>query len=532
MLNTHRMLRRVAGAPVCVWFVLLSVLGLAAPAFGADAVERWYVVQLGGKRAGYMQTTERTARDRITTSSTMVLKIKRDTANLELQFSSEFVETTDHKPLLMRSEQKIAKLPDVVEYVFREKDVEVNRGIGAQRSVESKPLPKGEWLTPAAARSAIEESLKKDEKSIVIRTIDPLVGLEPITTTHAVEERTMTRAAGRDVPAIRWVTTTDKYPDIRTTEFVDLTGDLISADTKLGGMQLMMLRADRDLAIAEVDPPELLNSTMITPDKAIADPRQVDRAVYLVSSSQPKLTLPSVGAQKSERVDAKTMRVRMDVEFKTIATPEEIASEAFRKPSVMISSADADVIALKDQGVPGDVKDRSVLVRAQALRRFVFSTIKKKNLDVGFATASEIARTKTGDCTEHAVLLAALLRADNIPSRVVSGLIYVEPGGGAPDGNAAGVFGYHMWTQALVGDGQVEYWVDLDATLPVGTTFDAAHIALLTSSMSDDSMGNDLVKLAPMIGTLKIVVEEVESDQASKSEPKPTKGTKGPSRDK
>ena len=36
------------------------------------------------------------------------------------------------------------------------------------------------------------------------------------------------------------------------------------------------------------------------------------------------------------------------------------------------------------------------------------------------------ARTRSGDCSEHAVLLTALLRARGIPARVSHGLVYLE----------------------------------------------------------------------------------------------------------
>ena len=42
------------------------------------------------------------------------------------------------------------------------------------------------------------------------------------------------------------------------------------------------------------------------------------------------------------------------------------------------------------------------------------------------ATAAEVARSREGDCTEHAVLLAALARARGIPARVAMGLVYVR----------------------------------------------------------------------------------------------------------
>ena len=48
---------------------------------------------------------------------------------------------------------------------------------------------------------------------------------------------------------------------------------------------------------------------------------------------------------------------------------------------------------------------------AYQLRELVNSHIQDKHLSTAYASASETARTASGDCTEHAVLLAAVLRA-------------------------------------------------------------------------------------------------------------------------
>ena len=68
--------------------------------------------------------------------------------------------------------------------------------------------------------------------------------------------------------------------------------------------------------------------------------------------------------------------------------------------------------------------------------------MKKKNLSVGLATAKEVARTLAGDCTEHAVLAAALGRAAGIPTKVATGLVYFQ-----------GMLGYHMWTEFYAAHG-------------------------------------------------------------------------------
>ena len=102
----------------------------------------------------------------------------------------------------------------------------------------------------------------------------------------------------------------------------------------------------------------------------------------------------------------------------------------------------------------------------QRLETFVRGYITNKNLSVGYASALEVAKNPEGDCTEHAVLLAALGRARGIATRVVDGLAYVD----SYAGNRY-VFVPHAWAQAYV-DG---HWQSFDAALP---GFDAGHIAL------------------------------------------------------
>ena len=132
--------------------------------------------------------------------------------------------------------------------------------------------------------------------------------------------------------------------------------------------------------------------------------------------------------------------------------------------------------------------------KAQRLRRAVHELIAEKSFGVAKASASEVIETKEGDCTEHAVLLAAMARAEGLPSRGVSGLMY---------GN--GQFGYHMWTQVYVGGA----WRDVDAVLP-GRDFDATHIRLSTSALGDDDSLLDLAAFASVFGNLKIEVVERE----------------------
>lgn len=481
---------------------------------GKTLEDRWYVVQLRGQRAGYVHDRVVQGDGQVTTTSEMVLKILREKAEVEVRFVSEFVETDAHKPVSMRSEQKLGAKPTVTTYRFTADGVEIVQSGVSGETRQKKPLPEGAWLTPRQVEDAVQAALKAGEQKIVIRSIDPLFGLDPTTVTHVYVDRKPIEALGRDMPAVMWETTSDRYPNVKSVEYVDDRGRIIQSETSMGGIRMKIVRADRDLALAKLEPPELLQSTMITPNVPIDRARTAVRAEYLVRSTGDTLdALPTAGAQRAMRVDAKTFRVNLDVYKPVPATAAEIADQAYRTPSAMIESGDAEVITLKDKAVALCDANATTQARAQTMRRAVSGWIAQKNLDVGFASAAEVARTRRGDCSEHAVLLAAMLRADGIPARVVSGLVYVEGAGQLVGGAGKGVFGYHMWTQALVQNANGEQvWIDYDATLPAALPFDAAHIALGVSALSDGGVAtsNDLVRMAPMIGTLSIEVENVE----------------------
>jgi hypothetical protein len=74
-------------------------------------------------------------------------------------------------------------------------------------------------------------------------------------------------------------------------------------------------------------------------------------------------------------------------------------------------------------------------------------------------TLSETARqtvlqSRSGDCTEHSVLFAALARAVGIPTEQVAGVMYAQGFGG---------FAYHAWNRVYVGQ-----WIEVDPTFNEG----------------------------------------------------------------
>jgi transglutaminase-like putative cysteine protease len=95
------------------------------------------------------------------------------------------------------------------------------------------------------------------------------------------------------------------------------------------------------------------------------------------------------------------------------------------------------------------------------LARLVDGWIVKKNMTRGIDPASRVARRREGDCSEHAVLLAAAARLAGRPSRIVLGVALL------PVDGRLRAFG-HAWAE--IHDGTA--WRTADATpLPAGARY-------------------------------------------------------------
>jgi hypothetical protein len=518
--NFHRSFPNLAAAMLfgTVWACAASAQQPAALEQAAPpaAQERWLVVLLDAKKVGH--AVERTTIDEqgnVTSSSEMSMRLERMGEGVSLSISGSFTESPHVEALRMTSAQELgaSRTTETYEFIRGFAGSEVLHTTESQGRTSSRTLewPDGDWLTPAAAAQRVEQHLAAGDAEFSVTTLDPTVGLAPITQSYVVLGREPIDVFGKAVPAIKWSLSHSAMPGVTSTEFVDASGALLRSELSLGGMTLTLLAADRDVALAPFDAPEMMARTLITPTGArVETPRRVRSASFVLGVTPIRDTgpvqrladVPDVGAQRAERLDDRRVRVTVET-GRTSPAGDDAANPAYLGASTMIDPEDPEIRALVDRAIP----DVSIASRAQiaALRRAVSERVSAVTLGVGLATASEAVRTGRGDCTEFAVLLAAALRAAGIPSRVASGVVYVDQ-----LGDARGVFGYHMWTQALVNDASGQpAWIDVDAALPGDehAAVDATHIALAVSAMD---AGDGTASLAAMLGPLGRLTIEVE----------------------
>jgi hypothetical protein len=408
----------------------------------------------------------------------------------------------------MSTMMKLGAQPTTMKATFGDQNVEVAITQSGRTETSTKPLPEGAWLPPAAAGEYVRQRMAANAEKIVVRTMEPVGGMDPMSALKAVVvERTSFQPAeftfdGKTIKATRCITTSSSQPGVKSEEVIDDQGIPLSSKADMGMMAMTLRAVNKKEAMAAHKGPELMVSTFVTPDRPIANARQLERATFVLSVPEGDLpAIPATGAQLPKTVDARSVRLTIDAPNLSPAQDADVSNAAFTTCSATLNCNDPEIKRVATEAVAGvgDVP----MDRAKAIRTFVYKFIDKKDLDVGFATATEVVRSHKGDCTEHGVLVAALLRANGIPSRVAAGLIYADQFAGGKD-----IFAYHMWAQALLPVNGKPTWVDLDGTLSGGRTFDATHIALATASMADGDTQDSFITM--MLGRLKIKVEKAE----------------------
>lgn len=294
------------------------------------------------------------------------------------------------------------------------------------------------------------------------------------------------------------VTTTiflDNNPVMESVSWVDAQGETLKSAAL--GLQILTYRGNQSMAesVGTSVQVDLLQVTSIALPKGTSNLHQLKSATFQISAQKDPFKLFS---RKTNQTIRSTAALDCEVTVHPVtpefALPEgiekpDLPTEADSAPTAMIQSDDPAIVAMAARCC-GEESDPWKI--ALALEKCVHDSIERKDFSKSFASASEVAKELRGDCTEHSVLLAALLRAKKIPARVASGLVYVETADGP-------MMGYHMWNEAYIG----ERWIPLDAVLGQGG-IGAGHLKILESSLPDQNPYVALLPVLQVLGELKI----------------------------
>ena len=473
--------------------------------------DEWSEIYMGDSKVGYAHTAMSRADDRIETRTYMKMNLGRAGEPVSISLEQAATETLSGGPLQFSTTTKMAAMDLSTRGTVQNGKVTIVTSQLGMEQTQTFDFPSGAVLTTwGAYREGLLRGFKPGTAYTLLvyapelRLDDAVQAVTTIGDWEQVEHFDRKRRGQRVSMELN-----SPLATLKMVSWVDEQGRPLVARIPAPGMgDMTVVAVDQQTALTDFVPPEMFSTSVIRISRSL-NPSHARRIVYRLTASSDEAELATLPSTDSQRVTVHDERSATVVVERQLHRPPDVATgqatgrsagvvdaRPYLDGNLMINTRDEALIALAARAAAGETKRYAL---ADRLRRFVSDYVRTKSLSIGFATASEVCRTREGDCSEHAVLLAALGRLNRLPSRVVVGLVYVPVLSGERD-----VFGYHMWTQFLI-DGR---WLDVDAALGE-TECSPARIAFVTSSLKDSGLADLSLPLLNKIGVLAIEVLEV-----------------------
>ena len=232
----------------------------------------------------------------------------------------------------------------------------------------------------------------------------------------------------------------------------------------------------------------LLDYSLVKVDRAIPNPRALRVLhVRLKGLNEPTLIISDERQRASIKREGNTSVVEfmVSIEKQLKGTPLMLPISKreylrYLQPSPQIESRNREIIQGAKTILNGESNSLLALTK---LVHWVSDHIEDEWVDS--FSALDALHGKKGECQAHAYLYTALCRAAGIPTKVVSGLVYMEGVG----------FLYHAWAESFIG-----YWIAVDPTFDQ-IPADATHIKL-----AEGENFRDLSPLVHVIGRLQATI--------------------------
>lgn len=531
MRGIHRVFRWPSSLPV--WLVLLAIWGcgpasestppdappgastVSTPAQASPAAAKrasqpiappeggiWYISSMGGARVGYERnavtpfTQGGTVLVRVESLSHMTVRRFGEPIDMDVEFSS--IETPQSR--LLEFEGTISQGPTPIKMRGRVVGEELQIKTTTKGVTQTSSIP---WSDDYGGLGAIQHSLSADPMEPgEQRTILALFpGFNVLATNELVARQWETVELLTNTQELLRIDTSVTVPGAAPIEgatWTDRDGAVMKS--RINALDIESVRATRAEALEEVKPAQfdLVRDVKVRVARPLSSPHETRRVRYQVEldGGDPAKVFVSaagqrVGSREANVAEVTVYAIRPDGDAGNPDAPADPPTDDDLKPNNLIQSDYPAIVARAGQ-VAGEEQDPWQV--AVALERCVDEVITRSGYSQAFATAAEVIDSGEGDCTEHAVLLAAMARARGIPARTAIGLVYVDQ-----------AFWYHMWTEVHVAG----RWTPLDATRPHGGT-SAAYLKMGHDSLEGASALSSFLPVLEVIGRLKIEILEVE----------------------
>ncbi|RUL80021.1 transglutaminase-like domain-containing protein [Dyella choica] len=437
-----------------------SQVKAAADAASVDTT--WMTVLLNGRKIGHEEIRREQRGNTVTTTQTLVMSIERNQKVVPYINVSRSVETAAGEPVdftmtstMSATETKVegSRLPDG--------RLELVNTVGGQtrRSIVTWPagavLVEGQRkaMQAAAAHPGTDYRLltynQASQQAIDLSVT--VIGNERVQLVDHAETLSHQRETLQGPQSIQSV-------DL----WLDAQGNIRKGEVTLLGKPMDMVACSEACAEAPTQNLNMLDSALVDSPRLITPEMLSDFLSYRVHVTNKAIIKPFINTDEQSVVDLGDGEWQINV-YRGELDAQSPPTSADTQPNAWLQSDAPEIKQLASLAAGGAHNKSHIMGNLNA---FVNRYLSARGLDIGYASALEVARDRRGDCAEYAVLLAALARAEGIPARVVVGMLYAKR-----YDNKQRVFVPHAWVVAWV-HGR---WQSFD---PAVTHFDTGHIAL------------------------------------------------------
>ncbi len=430
----------------------------------------WYRLYLGDTPAGYGKEIRHISGkiEKLEFENRLRLNVYGDVKDIIIQGEGEFYDgKLRYLQVTMQGEAPVSYEVKAVQGALQ-----LKRESPAGSRTFHVNVPRGSWLvTPYNLNDVYRKMLKSGHKKEEVLLFDPMMG-QPVKTTVEYAGKKSMQLQGRTYSGPAFIT---RASGTSSLSIVDpRTGEVIFEKDATG---LVAVRSPEPVKIEELT---AAGTRDLIAQYAVPysgpDPRKYTKATYRVSGV--KITdLPIEGFRQHVKGELITVfQESIPARGYTIPyTGNDMAEYLAEDPLINPHDPAVKRAALK---AAGSSKDAVEVVKK--LTTWVYSNIAKEPV-VSIPDPGDVLRSGKGDCNEHAVLLASMLRALGIPARVAVGLVYSE-----------GRFFYHAWVEAYVGQ-----WLSSDPVFGQ-VPADVSHIRFSSGDISK------WMEVARLMGRVKL----------------------------
>ena len=485
-------------------FVALCVfVTICAPAFAATETD-YLAVFMEGKKVGHAVHTRTEAGGRVTTSDDVTITISRLGIPVTIQMTETSIETTAGKPLRFETAQQLGTLTmmKAAGTVKEDGTVDLTSYSAGAEQKSTMPWPAGAVMAEGLRLLSLQKGLQPGvEYTVDIFSPGAMMALNAKMSIGPKKDVDLLGRVVRLTEA-KTILNLPGAGQISSISYVNDEMQALKSVVPIAGMQVEMVDCPKEFALGSNDVLELIDKMFVKSPEPIEDVGSASSITYTLNPGNGAVfVIPTTDNQTAERLPGgkitltiKPVKVASGGTFPYKGSDPKLLEAV--KPTRFLQSDDKKVLDLARKAV-GDAKDAAQAARN--IESFVAKYIDNKGLSVGYASACEVVESRQGDCSEFAVLTAALCRAVGIPAQVVVGVAYVAEFGGLQG------FGGHAWAQAYIGAeerGQGGKWIGLDAAFKSSGRggYDAGHIALAVGNGEP----GDFFNMATALGQFKI----------------------------